>query len=148
MKEGSKCKQTKTPDQFHCDKTKKDGRASYCKNCSSTHYKTWLENLSPKRHKKLNRQKNIHSKTHREKLRKQALAAYGNKCQCCNENTYEFLVIDHINGGGGAHRKELGTSLQVYRWLRKQNYPSGFRVLCHNCNMAFSFYKQCPHETK
>jgi len=32
-------------------------------------------------------------------------------------------------------------------WLRKYNYPKGFQVLCHNCNMAKRF-GVCPHKEK
>lgn len=67
-------------------------------------------------------------------------------CACCQEFTYEFLSIDHINGGGNQHRKKLG-SKYIYSWLIQNNYPTGYQVLCHNCNMAKAFYKQCPHQT-
>lgn len=82
-----------------------------------------------------------------QQLRLQALAAYGNKCTCCGESHYEFLAIDHINGGGHKHRKELkrrGTS--YYTWLRREGFPPGYQVLCHNCNLAKGFYGKCPHE--
>lgn len=74
-----------------------------------------------------------------------ALEAYGKVCTCCGEATYEFLAIDHIDGGGKEHRRQLnGTRLEV--WLKQNNYPSGFQVLCHNCNMAKGFYGTCPHK--
>ncbi len=41
-------------------------------------------------------------------------------------------------------KKALGAHL--YRWLRNQGWPQGFRILCHNCNMARGFYGRCPHE--
>lgn len=66
-------------------------------------------------------------------------------CNCCYENTYEFLSIDHINGGGNQHRKSLG-SKYIYSWLIQNNFPSGYQVLCHNCSMAKAFYKVCPHQ--
>lgn len=79
-----------------------------------------------------------------------ALAAYGGeqpKCACCGENEVKFLCIDHINGGGGKHRKEIkGKGLTTYIWLKKNGYPNGFQVLCHNCNMAKGFYGLCPHK--
>ena len=78
-------------------------------------------------------------------LRSDALAAYGGKCVCCGETTYEFLCIDHVGGGGSQHRKSIGVS-NIYPWLAKQGYPPGFRVLCHNCNMADGFYGECPHQ--
>src|SRR5690606_38099756 len=77
------------------------------------------------------------------------LNAYGGKCACCGVATKEFLAIDHINGGGRQHRLSLHprpSSQTVYTWLRKNNYPEGFQVLCHNCNAAKSYYKNgCPH---
>jgi hypothetical protein len=47
----------------------------------------------------------------------------------------EVLSIDHINGGGGKHRKELkGKSGHgFYLWLIQQGFPKGYRVLCWNC---------------
>ena len=58
---------------------------------------------------------------------------------------YEFLAIDHINGGGNKHRKELKND-KLPGWLAKNNFPEGFRILCHNCNMALGFYGFCPHQ--
>lgn len=81
------------------------------------------------------------------KYRMAALGAYGGKCACCGESCYEFLGIDHIDGGGGKHRKELLKSgTHIYLWLKKNDYPDGYRVLCHNCNLAIGFYGACPHE--
>lgn len=79
------------------------------------------------------------------KLRTDALNAYGNKCACCGEMAIEFLSIDHINGGGSKHRRELGGGSHFYHWLKKNGYPAGFRVLCHNCNQALGLYGYCPH---
>lgn len=75
----------------------------------------------------------------------QAFEHYGGqRCSCCGETRYEFLAFDHINGGGRKHRKE--TKVKIALWLRDNNYPAGFRVLCHNCNMAKGRYGYCPHE--
>jgi len=78
------------------------------------------------------------------RVKQEILSHYGGKCVCCGETTFEFLCIDHINGGGTAHRKEVGSGTPFYRWLRK-TYPSGYQVLCHNCNQAKGFYGSCPH---
>lgn len=83
----------------------------------------------------------------RLKQRKLVLEHYSGgevKCRCCGENTYEFLAIDHINGGGTQHRKSLANA-PVVRFLIKNNFPEGYQVLCHNCNHAKHFYGQCPH---
>ncbi|HYT41037.1 MAG TPA: hypothetical protein VEP90_01705 [Methylomirabilota bacterium] len=70
-------------------------------------------------------------------------------CAClgCRETIDQFLCIDHINGGGNDHRKEIKRNgAAFYQWLRTNSYPEGFQVLCHNCNMAKSLYGKCPHE--
>jgi len=72
------------------------------------------------------------------------LAAYGGRCACCGEDAREFLAIDHIDGGGNAHRRSAGIKT-LTRWLIKNSFPKGFRVLCHNCNMARGIYGYCPH---
>lgn len=72
------------------------------------------------------------------------LEHYGGICACCKENRYEFLALDHINGGGNKQRKIIGGSL--VRWLKKNKYPTGFRILCHNCNHSLGMYGYCPHK--
>lgn len=67
-------------------------------------------------------------------------------CVCCNETRIEFLSIDHINGGGNKQRIALKKAGQdFYKWIEKNNYPNGFRVLCHNCNQAIGHFGHCPH---
>ena len=88
-------------------------------------------------------QKTVRDK-HRRKLRQEVLAAYGNCCACCGESEQAFLVVDHINGGGRQHRREIGQD-GFYTWLRKEKYPNGFRLLCENCNGAIARYGVCPH---
>lgn len=83
-------------------------------------------------------------KAERDELRVEVLSAYGGHCQCCVESAIEFLAIDHINGGGRKHRAEIGQN--IYPWLKRHGFPKGFRVLCHNCNMAIGLYGYCPHE--
>ena len=84
------------------------------------------------------------------KRREEVLKHYGGKCACCGESAYHFMSIDHINGGGYKHRKEIGNfGRNFYKWLIKNNFPNGFQVLCHNCNLAKGFYGFCvPHEMK
>ena len=71
------------------------------------------------------------------------------QCSCCGEKRLEFLSIDHVNGGGCEHRKTIGGGgLRTYSWLKKNNYPKGFRVLCHNCNQSIGSFGYCPHEVE
>lgn len=87
----------------------------------------------------------------RRKVRLEALQAYGGaapSCVCCGEGTLLFLSLDHINGGGGKHRQETGGG-GFYSWLRRHNYPAGFRVLCHNCNLGRQINGgTCPHQER
>lgn len=80
-------------------------------------------------------------KEERRRLRDTVIQHYGEKCECCGEPAKEFLSIDHINGGGNKHRKAIKSSgINLYRWLKNNNYPSGYRVLCMNCNWAIGIY--------
>jgi len=104
-----------------------------------------LQNLEWRRK---NRERDNQNKiNHRRKLRQTIIQAYGGKCACCGEDRIEFLSIDHIGGGGNKHRKSLGrTGYHFYYWLKRNNYPKGFRVLCHNCNQSLGHYGYCPHQ--
>lgn len=79
------------------------------------------------------------------RCRLEVLEHYGGnppKCACCGESTIQFLALDHING----HTKgEPRGGRPIYTWLRKKGFPSGFQILCHNCNLAKGFYGKCPH---
>ncbi|GAC1502542.1 MAG: hypothetical protein NVS1B10_07330 [Candidatus Saccharimonadales bacterium] len=74
----------------------------------------------------------------------EVMKAYGGVCACCGESNLAFLTIDHINGGGNQH-KTL-TKRPIYQWLRTNNYPAGYQVLCFNCNCAKSINPACPHQ--
>jgi len=70
------------------------------------------------------------------------------KCACCGETNVEFLTIDHINGEGHKQRKTQGLGTQFYYWLKRNNFPEGFRVLCYNCNCGRAKNGGiCPHKT-
>lgn len=94
--------------------------------------------------------KNTKSKVWASETRNLVITHYGGKCACsgCHEIRQEFLAVDHVNGGGNKHRKEIGmTNANSFcRWLIKNDFPAGFRVLCHNCNCARGYYGYCPHE--
>lgn len=82
-------------------------------------------------------------------LKRSAFERYGNRCACCGETESAFLTIDHVNNDGAKHRKEIGTtSLDLYRWLRNNNYPDGFQLLCANCHLAKTYLGICPHKRR
>lgn len=78
---------------------------------------------------------------------------YGNSiCGCCGEKSLDFLTIDHINGEGANHRRELFKSRdkcgqKFYRWLIKNDFPPGYQVLCFNCNYGKHINGTCPHRS-
>lgn len=87
---------------------------------------------------------------HRLQMKLEVLKEYGGKCTCCNEEKFEFLTIDHIDGKGAEHRRSVGNSsggCNFYQWLKKNNYPKdNFQILCFNCNYAKHAYGTCPHQ--
>jgi hypothetical protein len=118
-------------DNFYKDKSRCTGYTNLCKKC---HNKKRLTNM--------------------QRYRPLALKAYSDGkpcCVCCGEDKVEFLVIDHVDGGGNKQRKELGrrwAGTQFFRWLHLQGYPKGYRVLCHNCNFSLGAYGYCPHHPR
>ena len=109
-----------------------------CKECNYEYHKKWQQNNK-------NRQNQLQNESN-HRLRDEVINEYGGKCACCGEERKEYLSIDHINGGGRKHRKEMGfsNSDQFYRWLRQNDYPKEFQVLCFNCNCAKRNYNICP----
>ncbi len=54
-------------------------------------------------------------------------------CVWCGIADIDVLCLDHIDGGGAEHRLGLG-GRSIWKWLADNSYPSGFQVLCRNCN--------------
>ncbi len=84
-----------------------------------------------------------------KKSRLELLMAYGGlSCSCrhsngpCGPKPLEHLALDHMNKR--VRKKYPQTGWAICSPLRKAGWPSGFRVLCHNCNMALGFYGKCP----
>ncbi|KKN30086.1 hypothetical protein LCGC14_0837630 [marine sediment metagenome] len=73
----------------------------------------------------------------RKQIKLEMIAAYGGACVLCGERHWEFLTIDHINGGGNAHRKLVGVGAVFYRVLKSQGWPKDeYRLLCAGCNCS------------
>jgi len=107
-----------------------------------------------------------YEKERRETLKKDIFSHYSKIhsnsdipcCRCCGLNSHiEFLTLDHIAG-----RKEMDSEPELLKlgyssklatqplqiWIKKNNFPEGFQVLCINCNFAKGHSKDntCPHE--
>ncbi len=72
------------------------------------------------------------------RIKTDMIIAYGDKCIICGETHYNFLGIDHVNGGGTKHRESIGGSgRRFYAWLKRQGWPKdSYRLLCSNCNCS------------
>lgn len=78
--------------------------------------------------------------TYRQSVRKRVFDHYGQQCACCGSKVQ--LQIDHVDGNGTQHRRQLfgdsrgasGTSF--YIWLIRNDFPECFQTLCHPCNAS------------
>ena len=93
------------------------------------------------------------TKRNQDRCRDEVFAAYGGyKCRCCGEDERLFLSIDHVDNNGAEERKSglyRGSGTAFYQWLRKSEFPSGYQVLCMNCQVGK--HKNggvCPHQRK
>ena len=106
---------------------------------NSNSKKKVLKNMTEKTRKRIS----DYQKALRIKIKLEVLGFYSKgkpTCAICKEDRMECLTIDHINGGGRKHRKEIGCeSKAFYSWLKRNNYPLGYRVLCMNCQWV-TFY--------
>lgn len=144
-------------------------RCILCKKASSEYWdkfrkKKYAEdpNYHKKQHERNKDNRNAQSKAyylvHGEKTRKRdqdkrrlCLEHYSNSsvpyCKCCGEHTYVFLSIDHVDNGGTQHRKEIKGRIE--RFLIRNNFPTGYQILCHNCNMGKRINGGvCPHQSQ
>lgn len=93
----------------------------------------------------------VYAAKNRERLRNQKLEAFeqygGCRCACCGETNEVFLNIDHIDGGGAKHRRQgIFGGNHLVRYLKRNNWPKGYQVLCFNCNYGKYRFGVCPHE--
>jgi len=83
-------------------------------------------------------------KVEHESLRERVLKYYSKgtpKCNECGIMGIPFLNMDHIHGRKQmGHDRNTGTG-KFYRYLDKE-HPSGYQVLCYNCNMIKEFKRK------
>jgi hypothetical protein len=129
-----KCQSHKTKSDFCKNSNRRSGKDGYnrkCRQCTSEYHKVFAD-----------------------RLKRECFDHYGGcLCQCCGETELAFLGIDHINGEGAKHRREISKNKTrtgtIYGWLRKNSFPGGFRVLCHNCNLgSYMNGGICPHQKR
>ena len=156
-KECSQCGERKPLSEFNLVGRGRPYHRSICKSCEKLNNKEYRDEHRAEIQDQANEYYQEHKKdiivSQREKrqaLRNEVIDAYGGKCACCGETHREFLSIDHIEGGGGSHRRTLAEtgnySRKLYPFLKAEGFPKDkYRLLCMNCNWARMMYGHCPH---
>ena len=108
---------------------------------------------SPEEEARIRQQERDKTKRNQDRVRQEVFAAYGGfVCACCGETEPKFLSIDHINNDGAKERKSglySSSGTAFYLWLRKNAFPSGYQVLCMNCQVGKHRNNGvCPHQCK
>ena len=139
----TKCNLPETPDRPF------KPRENCCKECKKQYLKQYRQNEDVRAREKLNyaewRAKNSDkTKLSHVKdlyyLRLSVLSYYSGgtlQCALCPESRLAALQVDHIYGGGKKHKAQLGGAdgTLFFRWLKQNNFPDGYRILCANCNI-------------
>jgi len=117
--------------QKHREELKQQGREYYWQNRE--------ELIQRKRKFRVENRDKIRAQDKAFRLRQKmkVLTYYSNgqlRCVRCGIDDLDVLCIDHIEGGGTKHTAIVGTGGKFYSWLISQGFPSGYQVLCHNCN--------------
>lgn len=155
-----KCGQTKPFEDFAIVYAKNSRGQNYrqhtCKECAKAVHAELMRKARARNPKRYQKHQREHYKRHHSTVRRQAqesrkrlklrvMENYGGAvCVCCSETCLSMLTIDHINNDGAQHRKEIGKVYkggralvaEMYIWLEKNGFPTGFQVLCYNCNLS------------
>ena len=175
MKKCTICNQIKSLDNFHLRQRNEDGHTERCKQCARNAHRARYEfrlrarqciycgcdlNQTPNNSSKAcafcSSKKQRFTKRWKDALKSEVILAYGGKCSCtkCDNPSVNinFLTIDHPNNDGAEHRRSLNMNCgggRFYAWLKKNNYPPEYQVLCFNCNCGKSVNGGiCPHLNK
>ena len=142
-----------TPEQLKRQRNN-DAGARYRE--SREHAREWrnrkIANGTPEEVAALRAAESAKTKRNQDRCRDEVYGAYGGyKCNCCNETERMFLSIDHMDNNGAEERrsgKYNGGGSAFYNWLRKNNFPEGYQVLCMNCQVGkHRNGGVCPHQT-
>ena len=173
MKICETCKFDLLLENFGKNRYRADGLCSTCRLCKSKQDKKYRDGHKDKLKQKsqnyyLNNKErlcanaSLYSKNNRvkcrawrikskNKLKAVVFAKYSDgdiKCKMCANKYIDILSIDHINGNGAEHRRQIGNSkgggYNFYQWLKKNNYPYGFQVLCYNCQFRKKMIEMRP----
>jgi len=89
---------------------------------------------------KRKKQQRIRSRLRYQPHKLVALSHYSKgrpRCAYCGIDDIDVLCIDRIAGGDKRYweqRKAQGELLFTADWLKENEYPEGYQILCYNCN--------------
>jgi hypothetical protein len=141
----ARCMKPKPPARFRLRSDRADRRDSYCLDCRRAVSREWARAHAGERRESAR----MSFRAARSRLRSQLVEAYGGCCACCGEKEQAFLVLDHDGDVPRHHRDGRGRRIggtALYRIVKKEGYPSSYRLLCWNCNAAHAYYGSCPHQ--
>jgi hypothetical protein len=121
----------------------------YCENCKETKSVEKFER-NPDGSIRKHVCKACYGRKYRAQLKLEMLEVFGWKCQCCGEDNPHFLTLDHLDGGGSAHRAQYtsNNNEQIYSDARREGWPKDkYQLLCINCNWAKGQFGECPHKS-
>ncbi len=121
----TQCRQELPKSAFYPSKLGREGLQSRCRTCTRD---ASIKRLRMARHAALNH-----------------YSGGSPVCECCGQREEKFLALDHINGQGPRYPGSRRGGNTFYDWLKKQGFPPGLRVLCHNCNCGIGRSRTCPH---
>lgn len=127
----------------HFRETHREELKNYHKEYGGKYYLVNKQKLSEQRRKRKEERYKV-DLAGRKRLKVEVLGFYSNgvpKCAHCETEELVVLCLDHVNGGGRREREKVGIGggINFLRWLKLQDYPLGYQVLCYNCNARKSF---------
>ena len=121
----TRCRRALPPAAFYADKGTRCGLQSRCRVCTR---EASIVRLNAARNEAV-----VH------------YSAGAMRCACCYESEPKFLALDHINGEGPRMPGVSRVGNAFCAWLKREGFPPGLQVLCHNCNCAKGKALRCPH---
>jgi hypothetical protein len=129
---GKKYRQTHKVEMAEHYQTHKVEKAEYGKKYRQTHKVEMAEHYQTHKVEMAEKQKeyNLQTKT-------KVMSHYGKDgkpacVQCGYNKDIHGLELDHTNGNGSEHRRNIGT--RMYLWVVQNNFPEGFQTLCGTCH--------------
>jgi len=169
-KECGKCKETKPLSAFGKDRATKDGNHRWCKACFNEWHRThrqipevkahtaeWHRTYNQKPEVKIHRAEQQRTRrqqpavkahiveqqrVYTQRLRFAAFAKLDPHPHCliCSCEELRWLTIDHINGDGAQHRRDMGHKRVYLAIIADPNPKSTYRILCYSCNSLLPLY--------